>query len=152
MAVSRQRFESGLIYAQWLEAMSVNQARFLQNVERTTFTAEDVAFFRGLRAPLNVLVIAEPWCGDVVNNLPILIRLAAEAAGKLNVRIFLRDANLDVTDQFLNQGKYRSIPTIVFLDESLREIGRWHERPKISRATQADACLEEWRQVIGAGR
>ncbi len=65
---------------------------------------------------------------DVVDNLPILGRLAAES-GKLNLKVFLRDQNLDLIDQYLKEGKYRSIPVFVFFDDQLNEIGRFVERP-----------------------
>lgn len=32
-----------------------------------------------LDRPLHVLVLAEDWCGDVIANLPVLGRLAAES-------------------------------------------------------------------------
>ena len=58
----------------------------------------------------------------------MLGRLAAES-GKLNLKIFLRDQNLDLADAYLKEGKSRSIPVMVFLDDELREIGRFIERP-----------------------
>jgi hypothetical protein len=32
-------------------------------------------------------------------------------------------------DQYLKEGKYKSIPAVVFLDEDFNELGRWIERP-----------------------
>jgi hypothetical protein len=32
-------------------------------------------------------------------------------------------------DQYLNDGKYQSIPVFVFFDEGWRELGHWIERP-----------------------
>jgi Thioredoxin len=51
------------------------------------------------------------------------------------LRVFLRDQNLDITDCYLNNG-YRSIPVVVFFDASWNEIGRWIERahPATSKA------------------
>ncbi|HZW33201.1 MAG TPA: thioredoxin family protein, partial [Isosphaeraceae bacterium] len=88
-----------------------------------------------------VLVLAEDWCGDVIANLPILGKLA-EASGKLNLRIFLRDQNLDLMDQYLNQGKFRSIPVFVFFDDDFNEIGRFIERPASVTELRARKRLE----------
>src|SRR2546423_3434936 len=88
----------------------------------------DLAAFQRLPRRLPVLVLAEDWCGDVIDNLPILGRIAA-ASGKLELRIFLRDQNPDLMDQYLNQGQFRSIPVFVFFDEHFAEIGRFIERP-----------------------
>jgi hypothetical protein len=97
-----------------------------------------VAIFAGLKEPLNVLVLAEDWCGDVIANLPILARLA-QASGKINLRIFKRDQNLDIMDQYLYQGQFRSIPVFVFFDQAMSEVGRWIERPQIARDEMAEA-------------
>jgi hypothetical protein len=129
VAVTRERFEQGLTYDQFKAQMTRNQERFEANERAFQPVEEDVAVFRQLPRPLNVLVLAEDWCGDVVDNLPILGRLA-DVTGKLNVRIFLRDQNLDLMDQYLNRGEFRSIPVFAFFDEGFREIGRFIERPE----------------------
>jgi hypothetical protein len=43
------------------------------------------------------------------------------------LRIFLRDANPDVMDQYLKRGLYRSIPVIAFFDEHMNEVARFIE-------------------------
>ena len=138
MAVTRERFESGLTYEQWLAAMTKNKERFEQNYQTATILPEDAAFFASLPEPLNVLVLAEDWCGDVIANLPVLAKLAHAANGKLLLRIFLRDQNLDIMDQYLYQGKFRSIPTFVFFDQHMNEVGRWMERPQLARQEMDD--------------
>ncbi len=128
MAVTRERFESGMTYDEWKAGMTRNRERFEALEGRVEISPDDLAAFRRLPRPLNVLVLAEDWCGDVINNLPVLGRLAAES-GKLNLRVFLRDQNPDLMDQYLNQGQYRSIPVFAFFDDEFRELGRWIERP-----------------------
>jgi selenoprotein W-related protein len=128
MAVTKERFAQGLTYAAYKAQMTRNRERLEANELTVKLDSNDLAFFAQLPQPLNVLVLAEDWCGDVVANLPVLGRLAAEG-GRLNIRIFLRDQNLDIMDQYLNGGKYRSIPVFVFLDEAFRELGHWIERP-----------------------
>ena len=51
-------------------------------------------------------------------------------SGKLNVRIFLRDQNLDIMDQYLKEGQFRSIPVFVVFDEGFNELGNMLERPE----------------------
>lgn len=133
MTVSRERFEQGLSYEAYKAQMTRNQDRFEETERTVELVAEQVAFFKALKEPLNVLVLAEDWCGDVIANLPVLGRLA-EASGKLNVRIFLRDQNPDLMDQYLNKGEFRSIPVFVLFDANFHEIGHWIERP--ARMTQ----------------
>jgi hypothetical protein len=128
MAVTGERFAQGLTYDEFKAGMTRNQERFAANERALVVDPADLAVFQQLPRPLNVLVLAEDWCGDVIDNLPILGRLAAES-GKLNVRVFLRDQNLDLMDQYLNKGEFRSIPVFVVFDESFNEIGRFIERP-----------------------
>lgn len=137
VAVTAERFEQGLTYEQYKAQMTRNQERFEANERLVTFDPEDLAAFTALKQPLNVLVLAEDWCGDVIDNLPVLGRLAAES-GKLNVRIFLRDQNLDIMDQYLKEGQFRSIPVFVFFDEQFTELGHFIERPE-SVTTRRDA-------------
>ncbi|HEU5304080.1 MAG TPA: thioredoxin family protein [Gemmatimonadales bacterium] len=79
----------------------------------------------GVRRKL--LVIAEDWCGDASNTVPIIARLADQSPG-LELRIIRRDTNPEVMGQYLTNGS-RSIPIVIALDESYREIGHWGPRP-----------------------
>src|ERR1051326_66027 len=71
MSVTRERFEQGLTYDEYKAQMTRNQERFVANEEQLALDPADLAVFKNLPQPLNVLVIAEDWCGDVINNLPI---------------------------------------------------------------------------------
>ena len=141
MAVTRERFEQGLTYAQYRAQMTRNQQRFDETERTVALAPEDVQFFKSLPQTLHVLVLAEDWCGDVINNLPLLGRLA-EASGKLNLRVFLRDQNLDLMDQFLKDGQHRSIPVFAFFDEDFRNLGHWIERPAAISAKQSAALAQ----------
>lgn len=130
--LSQQRFESGETYAQVRERIIANGGRIqtaLEAGERAAAAADvDLSTFSSLNEPVNVLVISEDWCGDCTDNLPVLNRIAEET-GKLNFRVFARDENLDLADQFLKEGKYRSIPVIVVLDDNLDPVNHLIERP-----------------------
>ncbi len=129
MAVTAERFNQGMTYEAYREQMTRNRERFDATEAAVELDQTDVQAFAALPQPLNVLVIAEDWCGDVISNLPVLGKLAAASEGKLNVRVFLRDQNLDLIDQYLKEGKYRSIPVFVFLDKDFNELGHMIERP-----------------------
>ncbi len=129
MSMDRARFESGLTYEGFKQAMTRNRERLEENERRVALDPQTVRFFGSLSRPLNVVVLAEDWCGDVIANLPVLGRLAKEV-GTLDVRIFYRDQNLDLMERWLNQGKYQSIPVVAFYDQDFRELGHWIERPR----------------------
>ncbi|HEY8491358.1 MAG TPA: thioredoxin family protein [Dehalococcoidia bacterium] len=132
--VTPERFAQGLTWAQWMEQIERNRDRFQQNYDRTELTEEQAAAFRELVArpdgPGKVLALGEDWCPDVYRGLPVMARIA-EAAG-LELRIFFRDQNKDIMNEFLNQGQFESIPTFVFYTKDHRYIAHWIERPKIA--------------------
>jgi hypothetical protein len=74
-----------------------------------------------------VLVLAEDWCGDASNLVPIFARLE-EASPHVKLRILKRDDNPELMDQYLTNGS-RSIPVVITLDEYFRPVARWGPRP-----------------------
>lgn len=78
---------------------------------------------------VNWLVLAEGWCGDAAQNLPILNKMA-EASPKIKLRILLRDENLDVMDHYLTNGG-RAIPKLIIMDENMNEVDTWGPRPGV---------------------
>jgi hypothetical protein len=148
--VTRERFEQGMTYDEFKTQMTRNQERFAANERNLILKPADLEAFRRLPRPLNVLVLAEDWCGDVIDNLPILGRLAAES-GKLNLRIFLRDQHLDLMERYLNRGEFRSIPVFAFFDDDFHEVGRFIERPEsvTSRRAGQRATLSAQHPELG---
>jgi len=136
MTVTPERFAQGLTYEAYKARMTRNQARFEANERAVEIDPADLTFFKRLLRPLSVLVLAEDWCGDVIDNLPILGCLAAES-GKLDVRVFPRDENPDLMDGYLKEGQFRSIPVFVFFDQDFRELGHFIERPESVTARRA---------------
>ena len=136
MPVTREEFEQGLTYEDYKKEMTRNRERFEANEQTVELSGDDLQFFAQLPQPLNVLVLAEDWCGDVIANLPVLGRLAV-GTGKLAIRVFPRDQHPDLMDQYLN-GEFRSIPVFVFFDQAFNEIGRWIERPARISELMAD--------------
>src|SRR5579864_2164736 len=116
MGVSRERFNQGISYQQFKDAMTVNREQLEANERGLQLTDEELQPFRTLLGTINVLAIADDWCGDVVANLPIMGRLAQEC-DKLNLRVFPKDQNMDLMNQYLNKGLYQSIPVLVFFDD-----------------------------------
>ena len=53
----------------------------------------------------------------------------------MELRLFARDENKDIMAEFLKEGEFESIPTIVFYDGDHNYLGHWIER--------ADAANEE---------
>ncbi|MPZ15494.1 MAG: thioredoxin family protein [Chloroflexi bacterium] len=128
MAVTRERFNQGLTYEEYKASMTRNRDQLEENERNLELSDADLAPFRSLPETRDVLVLAEDWCADVIANLPILGRISEES-GNLNLRVFVRDQNKDLTSQFMN-GPYESIPVFAFFDKNFNQVGLWIERPK----------------------
>jgi hypothetical protein len=91
-----------------------------------------------LKRKLIWLVLVEGWCGDVAQNLPIINKMA-ESTEKIEMKLILRDENLEVMDQFLTDGRSRSIPKLICMDaESQEVLGSWGPRPDTAQQMAKD--------------
>jgi hypothetical protein len=123
-----ERFAQGLTFPEYLAQMRSNRERFIRRLAEVEISPEDREAMRG-RA-LKILVITEDWCGDALASFPALARLVEGVPG-VEMRVFLRDANPDVMDQYLKRGLYRTIPVFVFFDEQMNELARFAERQDV---------------------
>jgi hypothetical protein len=126
--VTPERFAQGLTFAAYLAQMRTNKERFETRMAEALITPADREAIRGRK--LKILVITEDWCGDALVGFPALARLVDDAPN-VEMRVFLRDANPDVMDQYLKRGLYRTIPVIVFFDEQMNELARYMERQDV---------------------
>ncbi len=155
--VTKERFTQGMTFQQYLDQMTTNKEKFLQNMAELKARPEDRALFTNRKDKLNLLVLTEDWCGDALTNFPVLAKMV-EGAPNVEMRVFLRDRNPDLMDQYLNQGLYRSIPVFAFFDDQMNELARFIERPpsvteymdkkqlELRRAMREEK-KEEWRQA-----
>ena len=123
-----ERFAQGMSFAAYLAQMRTNKERFEKRLAESEITPADREAIRGRK--LKILVITEDWCGDALVGFPGLARLV-EGAPDVEMRVFLRDANPDVMDQYLKRGLYRTIPVFVFFDEGMNELARFMERQDV---------------------
>jgi thiol-disulfide isomerase/thioredoxin len=131
--VTKEKFESGFTYKQYIDQIKVNKDRFDMFYESGKLESEDEVFFQNAKKlPSGIkklMIIGEDWCPDVFRGMPVFARIAE--AANLETRIFPRDENLDMMNEFLKNGEFMSIPVAVFYDENMEEIARWIERPEI---------------------
>ncbi len=101
----------------------------MKRLDKTTrLTESTVAQIQKENRKITWLVITEAWCGDAAQIIPVLNKLALENEN-INLKMILRDENLEVMDQFLTN-ETRSIPILIVLDsESLEVLNSWGPRP-----------------------
>ena len=152
--VTPERYGQGFTYPDYIAQINVNKDMFEKYTETATdaMTADDVAFFTKAASmeggAARMMVIGEDWCPDVYRGMPVFNRVA-ESAG-MELRVFPRDEHLDIMDEFLNRGEFRSIPTAVFYTKDGDYLCHWIERPAIGYAEGAQ-FTEEARKELPAG-
>ena len=124
--VTKERFEQGLTLQQYVDHMSVNRERFVEALDELTIGHADAQILERLGGTRRVLVISEDWCGTCLAEVPFVARLI-ETNPNIEMRLFPRDANSDLMDQYLKNGLYRAIPVFAFFDEHMNEVGRFLE-------------------------
>ena len=125
----KDRFETAPRFAEFLAAAQKNATLWRDTYRLTKVPDEAVARAAAVPGRWHLLVLVEDWCGDAVNTIPYLARLA-ELSPNLDLRVLGRDANPDLMDAHLAPSGARAIPVVIVLDESFGERGWWGSRPR----------------------
>ncbi len=125
----RDRFESALSFPRYLQTVRKNADLWRGVHERVRLPNDLVAAARSLPGRWRLLALSEDWCGDAVNILPVVSRLA-DLLPNVELRVLSRDENLDIMDAHLTSGRSRSIPVVILYDEDFRERDWWGPRPR----------------------
>ncbi|MFL9829812.1 thioredoxin family protein [Flavobacterium sp. ARAG 55.4] len=109
---------------------SLNETR-MNRLEKTMKLSDDYSNSLGsLKNEYIWLVISEGWCGDAAQLLPIFDKMVDASNGKIEMRIVLRDDNLELMDHFLTN-KGRAIPKLIVINKKTSvALAHWGPRPK----------------------
>lgn len=122
------KFEAGLDYGAFLERFGNpgDRRRWQEVYEQMVLSDAQRALLASFTREMNVLCLAGAWCGDCVDQCPILQRFA-EASECIRLRFLDRDAHADVQEELsINAG--RRVPVVVFLAKDFHEVARYGER------------------------
>ncbi len=103
---------------------------------------ELVKAIRQIDVPQIWMVISEHWCGDSAQNLPYIAEIA-KLNSFIDLLIVLRDKNPAIMNEYLTDGKSRSIPKLVAFDMEGNELFQWGPRPKSAVDLVMNAKKEE---------
>jgi thioredoxin family protein len=125
----RHRYEAAPTFDAFVGAAQQNRELWTTMYRLARVPESLVARVRALPGRLHLLALNEDWCGDSVNTLPAIAKLASLVPEKIELRVIGRDANPDLMDAHLT-GTSRSIPVVLVLDDDYVERGWWGPRPK----------------------
>lgn len=114
--------------ADFIKYTKLNFARMKRILKTTPISDEVVSTVSCLNEKLTWVVLAESWCGDAAQNLPVFSKIV-EANPNITFRILLRDENPNVMNQYLTNGG-KAVPKLICVDENFKELGTWGPRPK----------------------
>ena len=106
----------------------LNDKRMKRLDKTVKLTPETLTALQSIETPLIWLVLTEGWCGDAAQTVPIMAKMAAETPN-IDLRLILRDENVEIMDEFLTNGG-RSIPKLIVLNKATLEVlADWGPRP-----------------------
>lgn len=109
---------------EYIDSMTVNKDNVLTIYNAFTLPSSDDRINQLKDSSYSkVLVISEDWCGDAMMNLPILKRISESL--QLEVRVFHRDEDTNLIDQYLTNGTARSIPIFIFMNDQFEQVSVW---------------------------
>lgn len=111
-------FSEALSYDEFLKrhGTDAHRQRWAAVDDRIHLTAAQRDLLAGFVRRMPVLCLAGAWCGDCVQQVPILRHIAAAAPGAIELRLLDRDAHPDLRDALAINGGNR-VPVTVFLSE-----------------------------------
>lgn len=138
--ILKRRYCEASPFSRFLGSVEANADLWRSLARRAEVPDAAVERVRALGRRWHLLVIAEDWCGDAVNTIPVLAGLA-DLAENLDLRVVSREANADLMDSHLAPSGARAIPVVIALDEDYVEFGSWGSRP---------TPLKQWVETAGA--
>jgi hypothetical protein len=126
--ITKARYCDGETFADFMARPIANHDLWAGILHHVIIPIELSARVEALGGHWHLLILSEDWCGDAVNIVPIVAKLA-ESVSNMDLRILARDENLDIMDSHLT-GTSRSIPIVILLNKKFEECGWWGPRPR----------------------
>jgi len=110
---------------------SILNNKRMDRLDKTLRVSEETQkSINALENKYTFLVIAEGWCGDAAQIVPILNKIA-ETSNKIDLKIVIRDENEELMNQYLTNGS-KSIPKILIVDTKNNVVNSWGPRPSVA--------------------
>ena len=125
--MNKEFFYQGETVEEFLESLTDLADKYKQHIAEVQLDEGQISSLNKMPADMRVMVIAEPWSGDVLYYFPVLVSMANTTGWE--IRIFRRDKYPDLILPYRKEALYHSVPVFVFYDPNFNEIAHWIERP-----------------------
>jgi thiol-disulfide isomerase/thioredoxin len=122
------KFSTALSYDKYLQTGNEEQQRRWTRVyEAASLTESQKQLLGGFVREMKILIVSGIWCGDCVEQCPLIARIAQANPEKIDLRLLDRDQNLDLAHQVRINGGDR-VPAVLFLSEDFEFCGLYGDR------------------------
>jgi thiol-disulfide isomerase/thioredoxin len=122
------KFAAALPYDAYVQTGTDDQRnRWKQVYDLARLTDGQQTLLKGFVRQMNLLLISGIWCGDCVQQCPLIARIAEANPEKISLRILDRDQHRDLAEPFRMNGGDR-IPVLISLAEDFEFCGVFGER------------------------
>jgi thiol-disulfide isomerase/thioredoxin len=140
------KFAAAFSYDDYLKTGTEEQQRRWQQVyAATSLSGSQKQFVARIAREMKLLVVSGIWCGDCVQQCPLMARIAEANPGKIALRILDRDAHRDLAESVkMNAGD--RVPVALFLAEDFELCGIYGDRTlnryrAMAKRQLGEACL-----------
>jgi thiol-disulfide isomerase/thioredoxin len=112
-----QKFAAALPYARYLQTGNEEQQRrWTQVYDAAHLNATQTELLAGFVREMKILIVSGIWCGDCVQQCPLIQRIAEANPAKVDLRLLDRDQHLDLMEHVrINAGS--RVPVVLLLAE-----------------------------------
>jgi hypothetical protein len=124
----QSQFEQALNYSAYLQTGTDEQKRrWAQVYDAAHLLPLQLTLLSGFARQMNVLVISGIWCGDCVQQCPLIERIAEGVPEKIALRYVDRDQHTELSSTLRINGGDR-VPVVLFMAEDFELCGIYGER------------------------
>ena len=111
------KFSQGLTYAKYVTSgKPEHQQRWQQFYERVRLKEDQQSLIQTFTRHMNVLVVSGTWCGDCIQQVPFIQKIAEANPERIDARYVDRELHKDLSQQLRINGGDR-VPVVLFLAE-----------------------------------
>lgn len=123
-----KKFAAALPYDRYVHTGTDEHRRRWQQVyDAAQITAAQKSLVAGFVRQMNVLIISGIWCGDCVQQCPLIARIAEANSARISLRILDRDEHRDLAEAFrVNAGD--RVPVALLLAEDFEFCAAFGDR------------------------
>ena len=122
----KDEFESGMDYETYLATDKEKGDKWLEFGKNVMLTAEQKQLLAGFTREMKVLVVSGIWCGDCVQQGP-LMQAIADASDRIDLRWLDRDAHMQLAEKVIVNKGLR-VPMVIFLAEDYELVSVYGDR------------------------